>query len=344
MKYRLFGRSGLRVSELCLGAMGFGTEWGQGADKEESRKIFDAFAESGGNFIDTANRYTEGTSEKFLGEFLQGQRDKFVIASKYSLMTATGDLNDAGNSRKNMIRSLEGSLKRLNTDYLDIFYVHVWDSTTPIEEILRGMDDLVSMGKVNYIAFSDTPAWIVSNAIGISEVRGMISPAGIQAEYSLLKRDAERDLIPMSKHFDLAVTCWAPLGGGVLTGKYLNGYKEGMRIKPESIRLNERNRNIALGVSEIANKTGISSSHIAIKWLIQQQGVIIPIVGVRTLEQLKDNLESLKHTLDDELMNYLNELTKIELGFPHDFLAGDIVKNLAFGGMYDSLINHRLKS
>jgi len=242
-----------------------------------------------------------------------------------------------------MLRSINGSLKRLNTDYIDLFYIHVWDFTTPFDEVLRGLDDLVSMGKVNYVAFSDTPAWIISNISGISEVRGMINPSGIQAEYSLIKRDVERELVPMCKHLDLAVTCWAPLGGGVLTGKYLQGYKEGMRIKPESVRLSQRNQVIAKGVFDLSQKIGRSPAHIALRWLIQQPGVVIPVVGVRTFEQIHDNLGCLDFTLDLESMQFLDELTKIELGFPHDFLAGDIVKNLAFGGMYESLINHRKK-
>ncbi len=343
MKYKLFGRTGLRVSELCLGAMGFGTEWGTGADKSESKKIFDTFINAGGNFIDTANRYTEGTSESYLGEFAAGMRDKLVIATKYSLYTKKGDLNDAGNSRKNMFRSVEGSLKRLNTDYIDILYLHAWDFTTPVEEVLRGLDDLIRSGKVLYIAVSDTPAWIISNSVAVSELRGWSAFAGVQLEYSLIKRDAERDLIPMAKHFDLAVTAWAPLGGGVLTGKYLNGSSQNMRIKPGSKRLDERNIEIASLVVTIARETGVNAATVALNWLRSKGELIFPVIGARKAEQITDNLKCLESEISPENISRLDEISAIEYGFPHDFLSGDIAVELLFGGMRKQFINHRKK-
>ena len=206
MGYKLFGKSGLRVSELCLGTMTFCTEWGWGADHETGKKIFDAYANAGGNFIDTANRYTDGTSERFVGEFVASDRDHFVLATKYSLKDRDGDPNFSGNHRKNMFRSVEASLKRMNVECIDVFWVHVWDFTTPMEEILRGLDDLVRMGKVHYIGISDTPAWLVSRANTLAELKNWTSFTGLQVEYSLLQRTPEADLLPMAKALDLAVT------------------------------------------------------------------------------------------------------------------------------------------
>ncbi|MBS1526133.1 MAG: aldo/keto reductase, partial [Bacteroidetes bacterium] len=224
MKYKLLGRSGLKVSELCLGTMGFGTENGWGADKNASFAIMDAYAEAGGNFLDTANLYKNGTSEKIIGEYLSNHdRDYFVVATKYSLKDNLTNPNASGNNRKNMMRSVEESLKRLKTDFIDLFYLHIWDDVTPIDEVLRGMDDLVRQGKVNYVAISDTPAWVVARGNTLAELMGWSPLVALQIEYSLIARTAERELIPMAKHFGMTVTPWAPLGGGALTGKYLRG-------------------------------------------------------------------------------------------------------------------------
>lgn len=242
MNYKLFGKTGLRVSEICLGTMTFGEDWGTGATKLESKKIFDAFVDAGGNFIDTANRYTEGTSEKFLADFLGTERDKFVVASKYSLYDRRDDINAAGNHRKNLIRSVEGTLKRLNTSYLDILWVHAWDFTTSPEEVMRGLDDLVRMGKVLYVGVSDTPAWIIAQANTLADLRGWTSFAGLQIEYSLIQRTGERDLIPMAKHFGLAITPWAPLGAGMLTGKHNDKAASGARLTENSMKMSEKNR------------------------------------------------------------------------------------------------------
>ena len=199
MRYKLLGKSGLRVSELALGTMTFGEEWGWGASKEECHAMFDAFAEAGGNFVDTANRYTEGTSEKLVGEFTAADRDHFVVATKYTLFTRRDDPNAAGNQRKNMVQSLEASLKRLGTGYVDLYWVHAWDFVTPIEEVMRGLDDLVRAGKILYIGISDTPAWIVSRANMLAELRGWSQFVGLQVRYSLLDRAGERDLLPMAR-------------------------------------------------------------------------------------------------------------------------------------------------
>jgi aryl-alcohol dehydrogenase-like predicted oxidoreductase len=342
MKYKLLGRSGLRVSEICLGAMTFGTEYGWGAPKEECKKIFDTFLKAGGNFIDTANRYTEGTSEKFVGEFIAGTRDEIVLATKYTLFTRPGDPNSAGNHRKNMIQSLEASLRRLNTEYIDLYWVHAWDFMTPVDEIMRALDDMVRAGKILYIGISDTPAWIVSRANTMADLMGWTPFTALQVEYSLIERTAERDLLPMARALDLAVTPWGPLGGGLLTGKYRQKTSEPKRMQDgKSRRLSERNFNITDEVIKIAESIGHSPAQIALNWLRQQPGIIIPIVGARTAGQITDNLGCLDFELSTEHMSRLDEISKIDLGFPHEFLTRDYIRHLVFGGTYESIINHR---
>lgn len=344
MRYKLLGRSGLRVSEISLGTMTFGTEWGWGADKEESRKIFDYYLEAGGNFIDTANRYTEGSSEIFLGEFIKdtGKRDEIVLATKYSLYTKPGKLNDSGNHRKNLVQSLEGSLKRLEMEYVDLLYLHAWDYTTPVDEVMRALDDLVSQGKVLYIGISDTPAWVVSQANTLADLTGRSPFVALQVEYSLIQRDVERELIPMANSLDLAVVPWAPLAGGALTGKYLVAAgEEGRRLKPESKRLDARSTAIAQKVVDIAKEIGCSPSHVAINWVRSRSEQMFPILGSKNLEQIKDNLDALKYTLSQEQISALTEVSRIELGFPHDFLLSDGPRQLLYGGFYDKMDNHR---
>jgi len=206
MRYRLLGRTGLRVSELALGTMTFGTEWGWGAEQGEAGKIFDAFAEAGGNFIDTANKYTDGSAERMVGEFVKADRERFVVATKYTLTTRTDDPNASGNHRKNMVQSLDASLARLGTDYVDVYWAHIWDPLTPVEEMMRALDDMVRAGKVLYIGISDVPAWVVARANTYAEVRGWTPFSAVQVQYSLVERAVERDLIPMARHLDLAVT------------------------------------------------------------------------------------------------------------------------------------------
>jgi aryl-alcohol dehydrogenase-like predicted oxidoreductase len=340
MKFKLLGKSGLRVSELCLGTMTFGTEWGWGADKHESKKIFEAYANAGGNFIDTANRYTEGTSEIFLGDFISSDRDHFVVSTKYTLYDRNGDPNYAGNHRKNMIRSVNESLKRLHTDYIDVFWVHMWEFTTPIDEVMRGLDDLVRSGKVHYVGISDTPAWVISRSNMLAELRGWSQFVALQVEYSLLQRGAERDLLPMAKTLDMAVTPWGVIGGGALTGKYLRG--ETGRVPENSLRRSERSSDIAQEVVNVAQELGVTPTQVAINWVRQRVSNVMPIVGAKRVEQLQDSLKCLDFVIPDEIMTRLNEVSKIELGFPHDFLSSEGVKQSAFAGMYDQIINHRL--
>lgn len=342
MKYNLLGHTGLRVSELSLGTMTFGPEWGWGADKETSKAIFDAYAKAGGNFIDTANRYTEGSSEKYVGEFIAEDRDHFVVATKYTLFDRQGDPNFSGNHRKNMVRSIEASLKRLNTDHIDLFYLHVWDFTTPAEEILRGIDDLVRAGKILYAGISDTPAWIVSQMNTIADLRGWTRFNAYQLEYSLLQRTPERDMLPASKALDVAVTAWAALGGGALTGKYLDqANSEDKRLAEDSARLNERAVKITREVVQIAKEIGCSPAQVAINWVRQKDQVVIPIIGARKLSQIEDSLGCLDHPLEASHIERLNEVSAIELGFPHEFVGNEYVQNIVYGGTYADIINHR---
>ena len=336
MKYKLLGRSGLKVSELCLGTMGFGTESGWGADKQTSFEIIDAYANAGGNFIDTANIYKLGTSEKIIGEFVSNRdRDYWVIATKYSLKDNETNPNASGNNRKNMMRSVEESLKRLKTDFIDILYLHIWDDLTPIDEVMRGLDDLIKQGKVIYAAISDTPAWIVSKGNTIAELMGWSQFVALQVEYSLLQRTPERDLIPMTKHFDMTLTPWAPLAGGALTGKYLRGDKG--RIKEGSNRLNENSQRITKEVIAVAEKLGVQPSHVALKWTMQQGYSSIPIVGATKVAQLQENLKTIDVVIPDEDMERLDEASKIDLGFPGNFYKEEGVKLNNFGGFYDKI-------
>ena len=340
MQYKLLGRSGLRVSELALGTMTFGEDWGWGADKETSKQIFDAYANAGGNFIDTANRYTNGTSEKYVGEFVAADRDHFVLATKYTLFDRHGDPNFSGNHRKNMMRSVEGSLQRLNTDFIDLLWVHAWDFMTPVEEALRGLDDLVRAGKVLYVGISDTPAWIVSQANTMAELRGWSRFVGLQIRYNLIDRTAERDLLPMACAFDMAVTPWSILSAGVLTGKYNQSQAvEGRMTQWGDIP--ERDLAIAAEVVKVAQEIGQTPSQVALNWVRQQPGNIIPIVGARKLSQFENNLGALDFNLSDEQLARLNAISQFELGFPHDFLASDGVRDVVFGGTYEQIENHR---
>ena len=347
MRYKLLGKSGLRVSELCLGAITFGDEWGWGASKDESRGIYEAFLEAGGNFIDTANVYTEGSSERFLGEFMAAHREKVVLATKYTLSGPLEDPNSAGNQRKSMMQAVEASLRRLKTDYIDLYWLHAWDFLTPVEEIMRAFDDLVRQGKVLYIGVSDAPAWIVSRANTMAELRGWTAFVGLQIEYSLIERTPERELLPMARELDLGVTAWSPLAGGLLTGKYSRQGEKGeaRRLDHDMLKgfsdIDKRKLAIAEAVRSVAQDIGSTEARVALAWLRQQKGVVIPIVGARAVSQLKDNLRCLEVTLESEHLERLDEASRIELGFPHDFFKVDLVRQLVYGSMRDSIDNHR---
>jgi aryl-alcohol dehydrogenase-like predicted oxidoreductase len=342
MRYKLLGKSGLRVSELCLGTMTFGEDWGWGASHDESRQMFETFVAAGGNFIDTANMYTNGSSEKILGELIAKDRDRFVVATKYSFPNhmgeSTGNPNGGGNHRKNLIQSVESSLKRLNTDYIDLLWLHVWDFMTPIAEVMRALDDLVRQGKVMYIGISDTPAWIVSQANTLAECQGWTSFVALQIEYSLIERTPERDLLPMAQAFEMAVTPWSPLAGGVLSGKYNQQTAEKATSRGREIP--ERSLKIAEVVGQVAQEIGYSSSQVALAWIRAQSKAMIPILGASKLSQLQDNLACIEVSLSAEQLKRLNEVSQIELGFPHSFLNSEGIHKSLFGGTYE-LIDKR---
>jgi aryl-alcohol dehydrogenase-like predicted oxidoreductase len=328
MRYKLLGNTGLRVSELCLGTMTFGEEWGWGASKEESRRIFEAFDEAGGNFIDTANLYTGGTSEKFVGEFVKGRRDRFVVATKYTLTTAPDDPNAGGSHRKSLVRSLEASLSRLGTDYVDLLWVHAHDFMTPVEETMRALDDAVRAGKVLYVGISDTPAWVVSLANTLASLKGWTPFAALQVQYGLAERTPERDLLPMAAALGLAVTPWGVLGGGVLSGKYRSpkdrpaGARYANDEKFAAMNVTERNLRIAEAAGAVAEQTGKTASQVALAWVLTRpSGTIIPILGARTAAQLADNLGCLDLALEPSHLEALDAASRIDPGFPHDFLS-----------------------
>jgi aryl-alcohol dehydrogenase-like predicted oxidoreductase len=336
MRLRLLGPCGLRVSELCLGTMTFGEDWGWGADKEASRAIFEAFVEAGGNFIDTANNYTNGTSERFVGEFINSERDRYVVATKYTLRNRAGDERDAnlgGNSRKSMSRSVENSLRRLNTEFIDLLYLHMWDFTTPVEEVLQSARDLIASGKVLYFAFSDTPAWVVSYAIAKAEAHGWPRPVALQIPYSILDRGVERAELPMAREHGLAIAPWGTLEGGALTGKYSQPASEPRRESSVS----ERERAAGEAVTKVAQALGCSPAQVALNWVRQQPGNVIPILGARRLAQLQDNLGCLEFRLSDEHVAELNAVADFKPGFPNSFLYSDHVRGLIFGETFARL-------
>jgi len=317
MRYTTLGASGLRVSEVCLGTMTFGTDWGFGSDEETCRRQFELFAEAGGTFVDTANRYTNGTSEEMVGRFVRDDRERFVVATKYTL--PMGDQpNAGGNSRRSLHTALEASLKRLGTDYVDVLWLHCWDFVTPIEEILRALDDVVRAGKVLYIGISDTPAWIIARMQTIAELRGWTPVVGLQTQYSLVSRHSEADLIPMAHALGIGVTAWAPLGGGVLSGKYGRPAADGEQRRhddPDPAHLR-----IAETVSAVAEELDVSAVQVALAWL-RAKGGVIPIIGARTVEQLTDSLGYLDVDVPEAAVRRLDEVSAAPKGFPHEFLT-----------------------
>lgn len=342
MRYKLLGRAGLRVSELCLGTGTFGTDWGWGADEAESRRVFDAYVDAGGNFLDTANVYQLGASERMLGQFIKSDRDRFVVATKYTIGTRN-DVSFSGNSRKNMVQSLEASLERLQTDYVDVYWLHMRDGITPIDEIMRGLDDLVRAGKVLYIGFSNFPAWSVAQATTLADLRGWTPLTAIQIEYSLIERMPESELLPMAQALDLATLAWSPLAGGILTGKYRADGAKGRKtqgggpIRQEG----ERERLIVDAVLRIAGELNTTPSRVALAWVRQQPGLIIPIIGARTLSQLEDNLQALDLRLDDEHMRQLDSVSAVSFGALHAMLNSERGRALVSADMVDS---HRVRS
>jgi aryl-alcohol dehydrogenase-like predicted oxidoreductase len=317
--------------------MTFGEDWGWGSTKEESRRVFDTYAEAGGNFLDTANVYTNGTSEKLLGEFVASERPRFVIATKYTGSQRADDPNAGGNQRKNMVQSVELSLRRLGTDYIDLLWVHAWDQLTPAEETMRALDDLVRAGKVLYVGVSDFPAWLVSRANTLAELKGWSPFIALQIEYSLIERTPERELLPMAEALGLTVTPWSPLSGGILTGKYGKKSNEQKRMDKAAFRpLSERNLRIASAVEDIAGEIGCPPSQVALAWL-RGRGDMIPILGARTRQQLVDNMGCLGVRLSAPQCRSLDEVSAVDLGFPTDFLKKPFVRQFIHGQTWERI-------
>jgi aryl-alcohol dehydrogenase-like predicted oxidoreductase len=321
MRYRIFGKTGLRVSSLVLGTANFGNGWGYGSSKEEATKVFERYREAGGNFIDTADQYQFGQSEEIVGALIARDREDIVLATKFSL----GDTHDSGlqrtgNSRKAMVQSVEASLKRLATDRIDLLWVHMPDGVTPIDEIARGLDELVTSGKVLYTGLSDFPAWRVATGVTIAELRGWAPISAIQLEYSLVERTVEQELLPMAEAFGLGVVTWSPLGGGLLTGKYRRGEVGraqglGAVVHSESDSVKTR---VVDAILAIADELRCSGSQVALAWVLARG--CTPILGPRTVDQLSDNIAALDVVLSADQMDRLNNASAVPLGFPHEML------------------------
>lgn len=325
--YVTLGSSGLRVSPLCLGAMTFGEDWGWGSSVEDSQRIMDRFFDLGGNFIDTANAYTKGHSEKIIGDHLgydRKKRDRVVLATKFMSNLFTGDPNGGGANRKAIVSQCEESLRRLRTDYIDLYWLHVWDTTTPIEETMRALDTLVEQGKVRYIGFSDTPAWKCAQAQTMAHFRGWSPLVALQIEYSLLQRTVEGELVPMAKELGLGVTPWSPLKGGALSGKYKRkdrGNHQAGRGAWTTSALDDRAFDILDVLEGIASELSTTVARVAIAWVQAKPGVSSTIIGARTMDQLEDNLAALDVKLTAAHMEKLDTASKPQLAFPADFVA-----------------------
>ena len=342
MEFYTLGNSGLKVTRLALGTMTFGTEWGWGADKEAARAIFNAYVDAGGNFFDTADAYTGGTSETWLGEFIaeRGLRDDAVIATKFTMNLAAQTPNAAGNGRKNILRAVEGSLKRLNTDYIDLYLMHCWDRLTPPEEAMRTFDDLVRSGKVRHIGLSDVPAWYASRAQAIAEYRGYEPISALQLEYSLAERNIENEFVPFGTRYGAGIMAWSPLASGLLSGKYRPSSQGETAGRLETVRgttnpgfqkFNERNWAIVAELEKVAGELGRSMAQVAVNWAMTQPGIASIIVGATKLEQLKDNLGALEFTIPHELRRRLDDVSALPSTFPYSFFGPEIQGSLTGG-------------
>jgi aryl-alcohol dehydrogenase-like predicted oxidoreductase len=325
LRFKVFGRhTGLRISELIFGAGALGTRWGHGAEPAVARRLIDRYADAGGNVIDTSDSYQFGESEELLGEFLKEQRNRFVVATKFTqAVEKAPDILAVGNNRRAMILSVEASLRRLQTDRIDLYWAHFPDGVTPAEEIVRGFDDLVRAGKIVYAGLSNFPAWRVARAATIAELRGAAPIAGVQVEHSLVERTTEADLFPMAEALGLGVAAYSPLGGGMLTGKYRRG--ESGRLQALGGRVfqseNTPQRTAVLDELEaVARETGASTSRIAIAWVASRGAV--PIIGPRTVEQLEDNLGAAGLKLAPEVIARLDQVSAVAPGYPHRFPPG----------------------
>lgn len=340
--YRLLGRSGLRVSPLSLGTMTFGEDWGWGAGPDEARRIFDLYVDRGGNLVDTAVNYTNGASERLVGQFIKEKRERIVLATKFTMARDPGNPNSGGNHRLNMMRSVEQSLRQLDTDRIDLLYLHAWDMTTQPEEVMRALDDLVRSGKVQYLGLCNVPAWRAAQMQAIAELRGWSPLVALQIEYSLVERTVEHELMPMAEALGLGVLPWSPLGGGVLTGKYTKADVDPSgeaSVSPtrkgviaSSGHLNDRAIGIAEVVRAVAEEIGVKPSQVAIAWTLANPAVVSPILGARTVVQAEDNLGALDVVLSREQLARLDQASAPQPMFPSRFVGRPMVQQLIFGG------------
>ncbi len=329
--YVTLGRSGLRISPVCLGTMTFGTEWGWGSEEDVARAVFNKYLEAGGNFIDTADGYTDGHSEELLGRFIaeRNLRDRVVLATKFTFNGEPGNPNAGGNGRKNIFRALEGSLRRLQTDYIDLYWLHAWDTITPVEEVISTLADLVHAGKIRHYGFSDTPAWYVARAQTLAEKEGKERLIGLQLEYSLVQRSIEREHVPVAQELGLGICPWSPLAGGFLTGKYKRqgntGQGEG-RLEitkdvpnPNFQRFTESNWRILDVLFEVGKQLNKPAAQIALNWVATQPGITSIIIGASKPEQLQENLGFSEFDIPGELRTRLQETSALELDHPYIF-------------------------
>jgi aryl-alcohol dehydrogenase-like predicted oxidoreductase len=350
MEYYTLGNSGLRVSRLALGTMTFGDDWGWGADNSAARQIFDAYVEAGGNFFDTADLYTNGRSEEMLGAFIKDRalRDHAVIATKFSYNGQPGNPNAGGNGRKNIMRAVEGSLKRLGTDYIDLYILHTWDRLTPPEEVMRTLDDLVRAGKVRYVGLSDVPAWYAAEANTIARLRGYEPVSTLQLEYNLTERNIENEFTDLATRHGAGIMVWSPLASGLLSGKYRPSagnlpQGEGRLIttagsgNPAFEKFTDRNFRIVAELETVAGEIGRSMAQVAINWVANRPGVASVLIGATKLSQLEDNLGSLDFTLPDELVFRLDAASGEPARFPYSFfqpaLQGMLTGGVSVGEM-----------
>lgn len=342
--YYTLGRSGLRVSRLALGTMTFGTEWGWGSDENNARQMFNTYLDAGGNLIDTADLYTNGTSETWVGKFVAERkvRDKVAIATKFSFNAEPGNPNAGGNGRKNMMRAVEGSLRRLGTDYIDLYLLHAWDRLTPIEEVMRTFDDLVRSGKVRYVGFSDVPAWYAAMGAMRARLQNTEAPIALQLEYSLVERNLEREFVDLGREAGMGILVWSPLASGLLSGKYRPSqdgrFGEGrlQTLKgsgnPGFEKFSERNFAIVAALEDVAGKVGRSMSQVALNWVANRPGVASVLIGASKLTQLQDNLSALDFEIPAELLAQLDAASRPESQFPYTFFESAL-QGMIHGGV-----------
>jgi aryl-alcohol dehydrogenase-like predicted oxidoreductase len=333
MDFRLLGRSGLRVANVCLGAMTFGEEFGIGADAAGSRRVFDAYVEAGGNFIDTANIYNRGTSERLLGGFITGLRERLVVATKYTLTTDGTDPNAGGSHRKNLRQSLDASLARLQTNYVDLLWVHGHDRHTRLDELMRALDDEVRRGRVLALGISNVPAWVVATANTLASERGLTPFSALQLHYNLVERHIEASFFDLARAFDLAITAWSPLAGGLLSGKYTTAATAGRLAGPRGARtLTPANQAVATALAELAGGLGCTPAQLALAWVLKRgPDGVIPIVGARTAPQLMENLGCVGVNPGPEVLATLDALAPPPVGYPEALLAGEFFQTMMHG-------------